>query len=224
VASKRRIEVLEKDLQLAEAAYEERFTVALRSCIGGKWGLFGANDAAHEAHFGSKNPLYSKDAGELLERGDEIAELRSRLGHIEPFNLHERFLAYRKMATGANAVGEPRLAQQLLDEIVASPLNRKKTLRRLYKDFDEWLVQRFDQWDPQGLIIGGNPGREYGPEVSRINPLLRTVESVDELASKMRDVFAEMFDPESAGPVENYVAIAREVLTEWHKRLAALDR
>jgi hypothetical protein len=60
--------------------------------------------------------------------------------------------------------------------------------------------------------------------VSRINPLLRTVESVDELASKMRDVFAEMFDPESAGPVENYVAIAREVLTEWHKRLAALDR
>jgi len=35
--------------------------------------------------------------------------------------LHERFLAYRKLANDPNAPGEPRLAKRLLDEIDGYP-------------------------------------------------------------------------------------------------------
>lgn len=107
---------MEKDLRLAEAAYEERLRHALGRCIGGQWGLFGANDAAHAAHFGA-NRVPANDALELIDRAAQIAQLRAHLGHAEPFPLHERFMAYGKIATDPNAHGEPKLAQQFLDEI-----------------------------------------------------------------------------------------------------------
>jgi hypothetical protein len=117
MTSKNRIASFEKDLQLAEAAYEERLIGALRCCVGGPWGLFGTNDAASEAHFRAGNAPGSKDALELLDRGNEIAALRERLGYVDPFPLAERFLAYRKLASDPNAPSEPKLAGRVLDEI-----------------------------------------------------------------------------------------------------------
>lgn len=218
MTSKRRLESLEKDLQLAEAAYEERLASALRRCSGGQWGLFGTNDASLQAHLGAKSTLHSKDARELLERGDEILEMRQRLGYVDAFALHERFLAYRKSATDPNAPGEPKLAQQFLNEISGDDSAEKKAWKKLYKAFDEWLVERFDEWDPQALLFEDNPGREYGPEVSRIMPLLRTAASPDELAIKIQAIFSEMFDEQMAGPVERYAAIAQTIFQEWRKR------
>jgi hypothetical protein len=116
MTSKRRLEAMEKDLRLAETGYEERLRDALRRCIGGQWGVFGASDVAHAAHFGA-NRVPSNDAIELTDRGGQIAQLRAHLGYAEPFPLHERFLAYRKIATDPNAHGEPKLARQFLDEI-----------------------------------------------------------------------------------------------------------
>lgn len=209
-------------MQLAEAAYEERLVSALRLCAAGQWGLFGTNDAVIQAHFGAKSPLRSKDALELLERGQEVAGLRQRLGYVDQFPLQKLFLAYRKMASDPNASSEEKLARRLLDEIEKTEDDPKIAWKTLYKDFDEWLVTRFDEWDPLGLLCESNPGSEYAPEVSRIMPLLRTVNSVDELATRVYTIFVEMFDVQSAGMIERYESIARAILDEWQARSAAL--
>ncbi|HTV92636.1 MAG TPA: hypothetical protein VMG98_07960 [Verrucomicrobiae bacterium] len=103
-------------MQHAEAAYEERFLKALRDCASGVWGLFGTNDRVDVPRLRSKTVPHSADAREILERGNEIAKLRSQLGFGD-FSLHERFLEYRRLASDPNAPGEPHLAQQFLDEI-----------------------------------------------------------------------------------------------------------
>lgn len=100
-------------MQLAEAGYEEWLFDILRRCIDGERGVFGASDAAHADHFGA-NRIPANDAS---ERAGHIAELRVHLGHVEPFPLHERFMAYRAIVTDPNAHGEPKLAQQFFDEI-----------------------------------------------------------------------------------------------------------
>jgi hypothetical protein len=53
---------------------------------------------------------------DLLELGSEIEHLRLRLGHSEPFLLHERLVRMRS-SHHANTPGEPKLAQQWLDEL-----------------------------------------------------------------------------------------------------------
>lgn len=117
MTSKRRLQTLEKDLQLAEAAYRQQLIKALHTCAAGQWGLFGTNDTVHQIHFRTKDHVQSSDARMLIDAGDEIAELRSHLAYIDTFPLHERFTAYRKLATEPSASGEPRLAQQFLNEI-----------------------------------------------------------------------------------------------------------
>jgi len=164
--------------------------------------------------------LLSQDAFELLERGKDIAALRERLGHVDPFPLAERFSAYRRMALDHNAPGEPKLAQRLLDEIDGDSAG--EPWKKLYREFDERLVTRFDEWDPQGLLSEANPGCEYGPEASRIMPLLRTVETTDQLAAEIHKIFIQMFDEQSAGPSELYEPIARAILEEWNRRSETL--
>ena len=126
--SEKRLAAREKDLKLAESAYEERLLSALRVCAVGSWGLLGANDsvkATQSGKYASPDPAWM----ELSERGEEIEDLRKSLG-LGPFTLHERLLEYRRQAVGANAKGEPRLAQQFLDELAcdsAAERNEKAT-------------------------------------------------------------------------------------------------
>ncbi len=117
MTSKHRLKALEKDLQSAEVAYKEQLISALGVCASGRWGLLGANDAAHSIHVRTKDYVQSEDARALIDAGNEIAQLRSLLGYIDAFPMHERFISYRKLATGRNAPGEPKVAQQFLEEI-----------------------------------------------------------------------------------------------------------
>ena len=221
MTSKRRLLSLERDLQLAEAAYTERLVLALKGCAGGWWGVFGANDSIGQENDGLIVPK-SEHARELIERGNEIGELRCSLGY-EPFALHQRYLEYRAKAADPNAPGEPRLAKQFLKEIDKEAAEAHSEMKKLYKDFSAWLNRRFDEFDPQGLMVDSNPGNEYSPEVGRIVPLLRNPMTAEELASSMRQIFADMFDDKSAGSDGNYFAIAQECLDEWHRRLAGLS-
>ena len=95
---------LELELQLAEAEFEQSLASALRSCVSGHWGLFGHNGERWD------------EGKTLIAQGDEISELRKRLGNTQGFWLYQRFIAYRS-EHGANAPGEPKLAQRFLDEI-----------------------------------------------------------------------------------------------------------
>jgi hypothetical protein len=100
---------------------------------------------------------------------------------------------------------------------------REPALKRLYADFTDWLVLKFDEWDPQQLVvIESNPGREYEPEVRRIVPLLQRAESSDQLAECIHSIFEEMFNADIAGSIEVYRPFARQILAEWQKRWSAL--
>lgn len=105
------------ELQLR--AFEEQFlndlVAALRRCAAGKWGMFGQND-----HLASESSLlesvYTATAGKLMNKGQEITQMRRKLGYNEPFPPFERYLHYREMQS-ANSPGEPKLATQLLAEL-----------------------------------------------------------------------------------------------------------
>ncbi|MEO7202661.1 MAG: hypothetical protein ABI431_07510 [Candidatus Tumulicola sp.] len=111
-----RLAGLERDLTIAEERYKTRLNAALKTCASGVWGLFGTNDAAHAASPLAAS-LRSFDAEELLTLGQSVGRLRERLGYVEAFALHERFLSYRRAAKDPNAPGEPKLARMFIEEL-----------------------------------------------------------------------------------------------------------
>jgi hypothetical protein len=93
----------------------------------------------------------------------------------------------------------------------------RRELKKLYGDFFDWLLSKFDDWDPQGIVI--EPGQEeYKLEVGRIMPLLATSQSADRLAADIHAIFVRTFDPDIAGAVETYKPFALEIIREWQKR------
>ena len=107
----------ERHLETLEAEYLTKLILALKQCANGRWGLFGQNDRAHET-LGryARERLSSPEAAELLALGDEIQNLRNKLGFAEPFPLHERLLQMRS-SHDPNSQGEPKLARQWLGEL-----------------------------------------------------------------------------------------------------------
>jgi hypothetical protein len=97
----------------------------------------------------------------------------------------------------------------------------RRELKKLYGKFYEWLIAKFDEWDPLGLVI--EPGQEeYALEVGHIMPLLRTPQSVAELAADVHAIFVRMFDEDIAGPVETYKPFACEIIAEWQRQRGPL--
>ena len=95
-----------------EAEYRTALIAALRRTAAGRWGLFDHNpDRAARA---AAAPVVL----ELTELGDEIDQVRARLS-LEPFGLHQEFLAARGPVK-AHAVGEPKQAQAWLDRLEAT--------------------------------------------------------------------------------------------------------
>jgi len=99
---------LEAEIASLEAEFRRKLVAALRDCANGRWGLFGQNDHVQEA--------YSREVEELLELGASIEELRRKVGISEPFELYDAFRAKRGWK-GENALGEPRLAKEWLNEL-----------------------------------------------------------------------------------------------------------
>src|SRR5579862_2026338 len=93
---------------------------------------------------------------------------------------------------------------------------RRQKLTNLYTDFTKWLLCKFNQWDPQGIVFGQED--EYAPEVRQIVPLLRETKSAEELTQHIHTIFVKMFDEEIAGSLEAYRPFAHEIMEEWPKR------
>ena len=96
----------ERQLAAFEASYRELLLSALQACASGRWGLFGSYE-----RLGLRDP--SRE--ELLELGTTIERLRRKCG-LESFPLHERLL-HMGSSRRSNTPGEPKLAQQWLDEL-----------------------------------------------------------------------------------------------------------
>lgn len=106
----------ERQLEALEASYRELLLSALQTCAEGRWGIFARNELAlSRLGAGLCLRLLDPAVEELLELGSKIERLRRKFG-LEPFPLHERLLRMRS-SHDANTPGEPKLAQQWLEEL-----------------------------------------------------------------------------------------------------------
>ena len=106
-----RLERLERRRTELEADYREALIAALQVTAAGAWGLFDHRQDRHD-----RARAETAVAG-LTEIADEISQIREQFG-MEPFGLHEEFLAARGPVR-AQAVGEPKQARAWLDRLRA---------------------------------------------------------------------------------------------------------
>src|SRR4051812_5939324 len=112
---------LEQRLAAMESDYLMLLEAALKQCARGHWGLFGHNDRAlRQLGKSARENLISAEARRLLELGAEIEALRGKLGYVEAFAPHAR-LTEMRASVEANTPGEPKRAQQWLEEMEAVP-------------------------------------------------------------------------------------------------------
>jgi hypothetical protein len=110
VSKASRTSKLEQRLGQLEVAFRNRLLAALKRAECGALGLFGHHDLFEESRWLPD----AMEGQELVTLGQEIADLRARLG-MEQFELLDRFLAYRGQV-GPNAPGDSNLALKFLNE------------------------------------------------------------------------------------------------------------
>lgn len=106
-----RLERLDAHRVELETAYRAALIAALRTTAG-RFGLFDH----HQDKDTRKRAAAVVDP--IVTLGEEIDEMRSQLG-IEPFALHQEFLASRGRPKSPQAVGEAKQAQQWLNRLEA---------------------------------------------------------------------------------------------------------
>jgi len=108
-----RLERLDAHRAELEDEYRAALIAALRITASGKGGLFGHNQDKPAR-------LRTAALGEpLVALGEEIDEMREQLG-IEPFALHQEFLASRGPPKTPQAVGEAKQAKEWLGRLEAA--------------------------------------------------------------------------------------------------------
>ncbi len=86
---------------------------------------------------------------------------------------------------------------------------RKRAHKRLYDE----VVRILYRHDPIGIgVTMDGPSDEYGPEAGTILPRLSGIGTSQELAVILQQEFVRWFDEKLAGPVEEYLPIAAEIL------------
>ena len=82
------------------------------------------------------------------------------------------------------------------------------------------VKRAIDYADPIGLLEGGAPADEYGPEIGTIVPRVVNAQSIEELTTVLHEEFVRWFGDDTAGPRHPYEAPARkiwEALLEFRK-------
>ena len=108
-----RLERLDEHRTELEAEYRAALIAARRVKASGKLGLFVPKQAK------AARLRMAARGDPIVALGEEIDEMRSQLG-IEPFALHEEFLASRGKPKSPQAVGEAKQAQAWLSRLEAA--------------------------------------------------------------------------------------------------------
>lgn len=108
-------------LSSLEAEYRSVLMKVLKGCATGNFGIFGQNEKVMATLSKRlREKLAPDDVEELLELGSSIEKLRDKLGHVEPFALHERLLQTRA-SFDADRMSEAKLARTWLEELQRNP-------------------------------------------------------------------------------------------------------
>jgi hypothetical protein len=104
---KKREKIKCQQLEQLETEFHPLLISCLEECARGRYGLFGQNE-----HWGDW--WHWDEAEQLKEMARQIIEIRSEYGEQ---NIECERLLYYCSLRGPNVVGEPRLAEQFLNEI-----------------------------------------------------------------------------------------------------------
>jgi hypothetical protein len=80
---------------------------------------------------------------------------------------------------------------------------------RRYQVLVEAVERAINEADPIGLLHGGAPAAEYGPEISRIVPRIVRAQRPDEVIDVLHEEFLRWFGKDNAGPRQSYEAPGR---------------
>jgi hypothetical protein len=84
-----------------------------------------------------------------------------------------------------------------------------------YLALKDAVTELLYQHDPQGISYRAN---EYEPEARAIVPRLRNCRSEQDVARVIHQTFVEWFSSTTAGPVQHYEKIARDVWKLWQQK------
>ena len=93
-------------------------------------------------------------------------------------------------------------------------------MKARYQSFVVAVERAIADSDPIGLLEGGAPADEYGPEIGTIVPRVLNAQSVEEVTSVLHQEFLGWFGDDTAGPRHAYEAPAGEIwkaLLEFRK-------
>lgn len=93
-------------------------------------------------------------------------------------------------------------------------------MKARYQDIVVAIERAIDDADPIGLLEGGAPADEYGPEIGTIVPRVTSAQSVEEVTTILHEEFQRRFGDDTAGSRDAYEAPAREIwkaLLEFRK-------
>lgn len=96
----------------------------------------------------------------------------------------------------------------------------KDVMKVRYQSLVVAVERAIDDADPIGLLEGGTPADEYGPEIGTIVPRVVNAQSVEEVTTVLHEEFLRWFGDDTAGPPHAYEAPAGKIwkaLLEFRK-------
>jgi hypothetical protein len=97
-----------------------------------------------------------------------------------------------------------------------SVAEKRKAIRLQYGKLFDALSKLLFELDPISINFETNTD-EYEPEVGTIIPRLTHAESEADVREIVHEEFCKWFDSKTAGPIENYDAIAPRICMEWQR-------
>ena len=97
-----------------------------------------------------------------------------------------------------------------MNDLVRQNLLRRAQLRQESSELYDWLLHLLFERDPIGINYDQNTD-EYEPEVGTILPRLGSCSNAEDVQRVIHEELCRWFDVPTAGAVERYESIAREV-------------
>ena len=87
----------------------------------------------------------------------------------------------------------------------------KDAMKARYQSLVAGVERPINQADPIGLLKGGAPADEYGPEIGTIVPRVVNAQSIEEVTTVLHEEFVRWFGKDTAGPRHPYEAPAGKI-------------